>query len=98
MRGQYRQISAPTQGAFREFAEALLEAGYSPLPVIPGRKKPALGKRPIAPAEFPAAIASICERAAIAIRDDGADRHISPESEAQTNRKGRGTVTAGATG
>jgi hypothetical protein len=29
-------------GAFRTFAEALLDAGYSPLPVIPGRKKPAL--------------------------------------------------------
>ncbi len=31
-----------TDGAFRMFAEALLDAGYSPLPVIPGRKKPAL--------------------------------------------------------
>jgi len=29
-------------GAFRMFAEALFDAGYSPLPVIPGRKKPAL--------------------------------------------------------
>ena len=29
-------------GAFLMFAEALLDAGYSPLPVIPGRKKPAL--------------------------------------------------------
>jgi hypothetical protein len=29
-------------GAFRTFAEALLDAGYSPLPIIPGRKKPAL--------------------------------------------------------
>ena len=29
-------------GAFLTFAEALLDAGYSPLPVIPGRKKPAL--------------------------------------------------------
>ena len=29
-------------GPFRIFAEALLDAGYSPLPVIPGRKKPAL--------------------------------------------------------
>ncbi len=28
--------------AFRMFAEALFDAGYSPLPVIPGRKKPAL--------------------------------------------------------
>ncbi len=31
-----------TDGAFRMFAEALLDAGYSPLPVIPGQKKPAL--------------------------------------------------------
>jgi hypothetical protein len=29
-------------GAFRTFAEALLDAGYSPLPIIPGRKKPAI--------------------------------------------------------
>jgi Bifunctional DNA primase/polymerase, N-terminal len=29
-------------GPFRIFAGALLDAGYSPLPVIPGRKKPAL--------------------------------------------------------
>ena len=29
-------------GAFRMFAEALLDAGYSPLPIVPGRKKPAL--------------------------------------------------------
>ena len=29
-------------GAFRSFAAALLDAGYSPLPVVPGRKKPAL--------------------------------------------------------
>lgn len=29
-------------GAFRTFAEVLLNAGYSPLPIIPGRKKPAL--------------------------------------------------------
>lgn len=29
-------------GAFAAFAEALLDAGYSPLPIIPGRKKPAL--------------------------------------------------------
>ncbi len=29
-------------GAFHRFAEALLEAGYSPLPVVPGQKKPAL--------------------------------------------------------
>ena len=28
--------------AFRAFAETLLDAGYSPLPIIPGRKKPAL--------------------------------------------------------
>ena len=32
----------PGTGAFRMFAEALFNAGYSPLPVIPGRKKPAL--------------------------------------------------------
>ena len=31
-----------TDGAFRMFAEALLDAGYSPLPIMPGRKKPAL--------------------------------------------------------
>ena len=31
-----------TDGAFRMFAEALLDAGYSPLPIVPGRKKPAL--------------------------------------------------------
>ena len=31
-----------TAGAFRTFAEVLLDAGYSPLPIIPGRKKPAL--------------------------------------------------------
>ena len=31
-----------TAGAFRMFAEVLLDAGYSPLPIIPGRKKPAL--------------------------------------------------------
>ncbi len=31
-----------THGAFRMFAEALLDAGYSPLPIMPGRKKPAL--------------------------------------------------------
>ena len=48
------QIAAPTgfqetglavpsgAGAFRLFAEALFDAGYSPLPVIPSRKKPAL--------------------------------------------------------
>ena len=29
-------------GAFRLFAETLFDAGYSPLPVIPSRKKPAL--------------------------------------------------------
>jgi len=29
-------------GAFRMFAEALLDAGYSPLPIVPGQKKPAL--------------------------------------------------------
>ena len=34
---------APSEaGAFRMLAEALLDAGYSPLPIIPGRKKPAL--------------------------------------------------------
>ena len=31
-----------TDGAFLMFAEALLDAGYSPLPILPGRKKPAL--------------------------------------------------------
>ena len=31
-----------TDGAFRMFAETLLDRGYSPLPVIPGQKKPAL--------------------------------------------------------
>ena len=31
-----------TDGAFSMFAEALLDAGYSPLPILPGRKKPAL--------------------------------------------------------
>jgi hypothetical protein len=31
-----------TAGAFRTFAEVLLDAGYSPLPIIPGQKKPAL--------------------------------------------------------
>ncbi len=48
------QIAAPTgfqetglavpsgAGAFRLFAETLFDAGYSPLPVIPSRKKPAL--------------------------------------------------------
>ncbi len=30
------------------------------------------GKRPIAPAEFPAALAPICEACGITIRDDGA--------------------------
>lgn len=31
-----------TDGAFLMFAEALLDAGYSPLPILPGWKKPAL--------------------------------------------------------
>jgi hypothetical protein len=31
-----------TDSAFLMFAEALLDAGYSPLPIVPGRKKPAL--------------------------------------------------------
>jgi hypothetical protein len=31
-----------TDGAFRMFAEALFDGGYSPLPVVPGQKKPAL--------------------------------------------------------
>jgi hypothetical protein len=31
-----------------------------------------VGKRPIAPAEFPAALAPICEACSITIRDDGA--------------------------
>ncbi len=31
-----------TDGAFRMFAETLLDGGYSPLPVVPGQKKPGL--------------------------------------------------------
>ena len=31
-----------TNGAFRSFAEALLDGGYSPLPVVPRSKKPAI--------------------------------------------------------
>ena len=36
------EAELPQSGAFRLAAEALLDAGYSPLPVIPGQKKPAL--------------------------------------------------------
>ena len=36
------RLQATATGPFASFAEALLEAGYSPLPIIPGRKKPAL--------------------------------------------------------
>ena len=43
-----------TAGAFRLFAEALLHAGYSPLPIVPGRKKPALREWPNFCAAVPA--------------------------------------------
>ena len=36
------RLQATATGPFATFAEALLEAGYSPLPIIAGRKKPAL--------------------------------------------------------
>jgi len=36
-----------TAGPFPAFAEALLDAGYSPLPSIPGRKKPVLRVWPV---------------------------------------------------
>ena len=35
-------VKSGVNGAFRLFAEALLDAGYSPLPIVPGQKKPAL--------------------------------------------------------
>ncbi len=35
-------VKPGVNGAFRLFAEALLDAGYSPLPIVPSRKKPAL--------------------------------------------------------
>lgn len=66
-------------GSVAQIVSSLLEPGTarSKLGVVDLYKSyvaacTAAGKRPIAPAEFPAAIASICEACNIGIRDDGA--------------------------